>query len=37
MRIVEIRERSIPLQANIQNAVVNFAEHTTRSLLSCRT
>ncbi len=28
MRIVEIREQSIPLQANIQNSVVNFAEHT---------
>lgn len=28
MRIVEIRERAIPLQANIQNSVVNFAEHT---------
>ena len=28
MRIIEIRERSIPLSANIQNSVVNFAEHT---------
>lgn len=28
MRIVEIRETSIPLQANIQNSVVSFAEHT---------
>ncbi len=28
MRIVEVRERAIPLQANIQNSVVNFAEHT---------
>jgi L-alanine-DL-glutamate epimerase-like enolase superfamily enzyme len=28
MRIVEIRERAIPLEANIQNSVVNFAEHT---------
>ncbi|MCW8197048.1 mandelate racemase [Verminephrobacter aporrectodeae subsp. tuberculatae] len=28
MRIVEVRERAIPLQANIKNAVVNFAEHT---------
>jgi hypothetical protein len=28
MRIVDIRERTIPLQANIANAVVNFAEHT---------
>ena len=28
MRIVEIREKGIPLQANIQNSVVNFAEHT---------
>ena len=28
MRIVDIRETSIPLQADIRNAVVNFAEHT---------
>lgn len=28
MRIIEIRERAIPLQANIQNSVVNFSEHT---------
>jgi D(-)-tartrate dehydratase len=28
MRIVEVRERAIPLQANIKNSVVNFAEHT---------
>src|SRR3954451_15635211 len=28
MRIVEIREAAIPLQANIQNAVVSFADHT---------
>ena len=28
MRIVEIREAAVPLQANIQNAVVNFADHT---------
>jgi L-alanine-DL-glutamate epimerase-like enolase superfamily enzyme len=28
MRIVDIRERAIPLEANIQNSVVNFAEHT---------
>src|ERR1700685_3011654 len=27
MRIVDIREVAIPLQANIHNAVVNFAEH----------
>ena len=28
MRIVEIREQAIPLEANIQNAVVSFADHT---------
>ncbi len=28
MRIVEIRESAVPLQANIQNAVVSFADHT---------
>ena len=28
MRIVEIREAAIPLQANVQNAVVSFADHT---------
>ena len=28
MRIVEIREAAIPLEANIQNAVVSFADHT---------
>lgn len=28
MRIVEIRERALPLHANIQNSVVNFSEHT---------
>lgn len=28
MRIVEIREAAVPLQANIQNAVVSFADHT---------
>lgn len=28
MRIVEIRETAVPLQANIQNAVVSFADHT---------
>ncbi|MEC5293417.1 enolase C-terminal domain-like protein [Aurantimonas sp. C2-6-R+9] len=28
MRIIDVRERAIPLQANITNAVVNFAEHT---------
>lgn len=28
MRIVEIRESALPLSANIQNSVVNFAEHT---------
>ena len=28
MRIVDIRELAIPLQANIRNAVVTFAEHT---------
>ena len=28
MRIVEIREAAIPLQANIQNAVVSFVDHT---------
>jgi len=27
MRITEIRERAVPLSANIQNSVVNFAEH----------
>ena len=27
MRIVAIREKAVPLEANIQNAVVNFAEH----------
>ena len=28
MRIVDIREAAIPLEANIQNAVVSFADHT---------
>ena len=28
MRILDIRERALPLHANIQNSVVNFAEHT---------
>lgn len=28
MRIVEIRETAVPLEANIQNAVVSFADHT---------
>ena len=28
MRIVEIREAAVPLQANIQNSVVSFADHT---------
>jgi L-alanine-DL-glutamate epimerase-like enolase superfamily enzyme len=28
MRIVDIRERALPLHANIQNAVVSFADHT---------
>jgi L-alanine-DL-glutamate epimerase-like enolase superfamily enzyme len=28
MRIVEIREKAVPLEANIQNAVVSFADHT---------
>ena len=28
MRIVEIRAAAVPLQANIQNAVVSFADHT---------
>ncbi len=28
MRIVEIREAAIPLEANIQNSVVSFADHT---------
>ena len=28
MRIVDIREVALPLSANIQNSVVNFAEHT---------
>jgi L-alanine-DL-glutamate epimerase-like enolase superfamily enzyme len=28
MRILDIREAAIPLQANIQNAVVSFADHT---------
>lgn len=28
MRITEIRELSVPLEGNISNAVVNFAEHT---------
>lgn len=28
MRIVDVRERAIPLQANITNSVVNFSEHT---------
>jgi L-alanine-DL-glutamate epimerase-like enolase superfamily enzyme len=28
MRIVEIREASVPLEANIQNSVVSFADHT---------
>ena len=28
MRIVEIREAAIPLEADIQNAVVSFADHT---------
>lgn len=32
MRIVEIREQAIPLQANIKNSVVNFAEHTVSLL-----
>jgi D(-)-tartrate dehydratase len=27
MRILAIRERTVPLRANIENAVVNFAEH----------
>jgi D(-)-tartrate dehydratase len=27
MKIVEIRESAVPLRANIQNSVVNFAEH----------
>jgi L-alanine-DL-glutamate epimerase-like enolase superfamily enzyme len=28
MQIIDVRETTIPLQANITNAVVNFAEHT---------
>jgi len=28
MRILDIRERAVPLRANIQNAVVSFADHT---------
>ncbi len=28
MRIVDVREASVPLEANIQNAVVSFADHT---------
>src|SRR6516165_6546063 len=28
MRIVEIREKALPLEAKIKNSVVNFAEHT---------
>lgn len=28
MRIVEVREASVPLEANIQNSVVSFADHT---------
>lgn len=28
VRILDIREKSVPLHANIQNSVVNFAEHT---------
>lgn len=28
MRIVDVRERTIALEANIQNSVVSFAEHT---------
>ncbi|MBI0539559.1 mandelate racemase [Roseomonas sp. KE2513] len=28
MRVTEIRELSVPLEGNISNAVVNFAEHT---------
>lgn len=28
MRITEVRELSLPLEGNISNAVVNFAEHT---------
>lgn len=28
MRIVEIREKAIPLEAKIKNSVVNFSEHT---------
>ena len=28
MRIVEIRETAVPLEASIQNAMVSFADHT---------
>lgn len=28
MRIVDVRELSVPLQADIANALVNFSEHT---------
>jgi D(-)-tartrate dehydratase len=28
MKIVKIREQSLPLRANIENSVVNFSEHT---------
>ncbi|MCB1500241.1 MAG: mandelate racemase [Bauldia sp.] len=28
MRIVDVREASVPLEANIQNSVVSFADHT---------
>ena len=28
MRITDIRELTVPLEGNIANAVVNFAEHT---------
>lgn len=28
MRILDVREQALPLRANIQNSVVNFAEHT---------
>ena len=35
MRITDIRELSVPLQGNIANALVNFAEHTVSLVAVC--
>jgi len=35
MRITDIRELSVPLQGNITNALVNFAEHTVSLVAVC--